>query len=54
MAFGGHALAGARLSLGSRMWLDLDARGELLGVRIKDELAATWSAGAGAGVGFSF
>jgi Caspase domain len=54
MALGGHALAGARLSIGSRMWLDLDARGELLGVRIGGALAATWSAGAGAGVGMSF
>ncbi|MDF2697726.1 MAG: peptidase caspase catalytic subunit p20, partial [Labilithrix sp.] len=54
MALGGHALVGARLSIGSRMWLDLDARGELLGLRIQGELATSWSAGAGAGVGFSF
>ncbi|AKU98738.1 peptidase C14 caspase catalytic subunit p20 [Labilithrix luteola] len=54
MALGGHALVGARLSLGSRLWLDLDARSELLGVRVNGEFTAAWSAGAGADVGLSF
>lgn len=54
MAFGGHARAGARLSLGSRLWIDLDVHGELLGLRLGGSLAAAWAAGGGAGVGLSF
>ncbi len=54
MALGGHARAGARIPFGSRLWLDLDAHGELLGARLGGTLAATWSAGGGAAVGLSF
>ena len=54
MALGGHARAGARIPFGARVWLDLDVHGELLGIRLGGSLAATWSAGGGAGVGGSF
>ncbi len=54
MALGGHARAGARIPFGSRLWVDLDVHGELLGVRLGGSLAATWSAGGGAGVGLAF
>lgn len=51
---GGHVLLGARLALGSRTWVDLDARGELSGLRMQGSLAATWTAGIGTAVGMSF
>ena len=54
MALGGHARAGARIPFGSRLWLDVDAHGELLGVRFGGSLAGTWSAGGGAALGLSF
>ena len=54
MALGGHARAGVRIPFGSRLWLDLDVHGELLGIRAGGSLAATWSAGGGAAAGVSF
>jgi Caspase domain len=54
IAVGGHALAGARISLGSRAWIDLDVHGELLGLRLGGSLASAWSGGGGVGAGVSF
>ncbi|HVH45520.1 MAG TPA: hypothetical protein VM925_24370, partial [Labilithrix sp.] len=53
-AFGGHALAGIRAPLGSRAWIDLDMRGELLAAPVGGSLAGSWSAGAAAAAGVSF
>jgi len=53
-ALGGHARAGARVPFGSRLWIDLEAHGELLGARLGGSIAGTWSAGGGAAVGLSF
>jgi hypothetical protein len=53
-AFGAHALAGVRVPIVSRTWIDLDVQGDLLGVPVGGSLAASWSAGLGASLGFSF
>jgi hypothetical protein len=54
LAIGVHALAGFRISLFERTWLDIDARGDVLGVRLGGELTAAWSAGATGALGFAF
>lgn len=53
-AVGGHAVLGARVPFAERFWLDVEGRGELLGVSIGDSLAPLWSVGAGAALGASF
>src|SRR5262249_45218410 len=53
-AAGGHALVGARLAIGSRTWIELDARGDLLAVRLQGTVVAAWTAGLGAAIGMSF
>lgn len=54
LALGGHALAGARVFLTGRLWVDLDLQGELLGFRQNGSLTALASAGLTTGVGLSF
>ncbi|MBX3228488.1 MAG: caspase family protein [Labilithrix sp.] len=53
-AFGAHALAAVRVPLSHALWVELDARGDLLGGRIEDELDLLWSAGLGAAFGATF
>ncbi|HVJ89416.1 MAG TPA: hypothetical protein VM580_06395, partial [Labilithrix sp.] len=53
-AFGGHVLLGARLALGSQAWLELDAHGDLVVVRMRGALTGSWTAGLGAAIGMSF
>jgi hypothetical protein len=53
-AIGAHALAGVRIPLGARLWIDVDARGEVLGLRLAESTVGSWSAGAGATLGVAF
>lgn len=53
-AWGAHVVASARAPIGARLFVEIDARGELLGVSLAGSMTATWSAGLGASAGFLF
>jgi hypothetical protein len=54
LAIGAYGLAGVRIPFGARVWGDLDASADFLGVSLSGSIVPAWSAGAGASLGVSF